>query len=415
MSNLLNCPHCSTLVVPTDDGRCPVCDQVIDRTSTVQASAPHILRVPIRIQPGPSPASQAAQFRAALYASTPRYWVTPTLIVVNVVIFVAMLASGRSLSPTPATVLAWGANFGPKTLHGEWWRLFTAMFLHFNILHIAFNMWALANLGQLMERLVGNLGFLLLYLVSGLLGSVASVAWNPEVMSAGASGAVFGVGGALLGFLLLQRESIPAAVLVPLRNSMLSFVGLNVVFGFLVPGIDNAAHLGGLAAGIGCGLLLSHPLTTEGVSRRWLRNTILLVVGMAIPTGVFRLLPEPPADLRAELQRLSELEERLDNQFNDLVRRSRGENFSNAEIAREIENKFLPELTAAKTRFESLRISPSRRKVADLIGKYLQHRADSWQSLAIGLRENKQAAMERYHEQSAAANNLAKQISENAH
>jgi len=204
-----------------------------------------------------------------------------------------MLASSRSLSPMPATVLAWGANFGPKTLHGEWWRLFAAMFVHFNILHIAFNMWALANLGQLMERLVGNLGFLLLYLVSGLLGSVASVAWNPEVMSAGASGAVFGVGGALLGFLLLRRDSIPAVVLVPLRNSMFSFIGFNVVFGFLVPGIDNAAHLGGLATGIGCGLLLSHPLTHEGVRRRWLRNTILLIVGVAIPAGVFRLLPEP--------------------------------------------------------------------------------------------------------------------------
>ena len=119
-----------------------------------------------------------------------------------------MLASSRSLSPTPATVLAWGANFGPKTLHG----------------------------------------------------SVASVAWNPEVMSVGASGAVFGVGGALLGFLLLRRDSIPAVVLVPLRNSMFSFIGFNVVFGFLVPGIDNAAHLGGLAGGLVCGFVLSQPL-----------------------------------------------------------------------------------------------------------------------------------------------------------
>jgi len=366
------------------------------------------------MQAGPSPGTQAAQFRAALYASTPRLWVTPTLIVVNVVIFLAMLASSRSLSPTLATVLAFGANFGPKTLHGEWWRLFASMFLHFNILHIGFNMWALANLGQLMERLVGNLGFLLLYLVSGLLGSVASVAWNPEVMSAGASGAVFGVGGALLGFLLLRRDSIPAAVLVPLRNSMFSFIGYNVVFGFLVPGIDNAAHLGGLAAGIGCGLLLSHPLTREGVSRRWLRNTILLVVGTTTPAGVFRLLPEPPADFQAEMQRLTEMEERLDTQYNELVRRFRDGNLSNAEFAGEIEKKLLPELTAVKAHFDSLPISPSRRKVADLLRKYLQLRAESWQSLAIGLRESNEAAMKHYHEKSAAADNLAKQISENA-
>jgi membrane associated rhomboid family serine protease len=314
MSDLLKCPKCSVLIAPTADGRCPVCDHVIGRTIADSISPPYILRVPVQIQPRPSPGTQGAQFWAALYASTPRFWVTPTLIAINVVIFLAMMVSSRSLSPPPATVLDWGANFGPKTLHGEWWRLFAAMFLHFNILHIGLNMWALANLGKLMERLVGNVGFLLLYLVSGLLGSIASVAWNPEVIGAGASGAVFGVGGALLGFLLLRRDSIPAPVLVPLRNSMFSFIGYNVVFGLMMPGIDNAAHLGGLAGGIGCGLLLSHPLTEQGVSKRWLRNAILVVMGTVLPTGMFWLLPEPPASLPAELQRLSEMEVHLDTQ-----------------------------------------------------------------------------------------------------
>jgi len=331
---------------------------------------------------------------------------------VNVVIFLAMLASSRSLSPTSATVLAFGANFGPKTLHGEWWRLFASMFLHFNILHIGLNMWALANLGQLMERLAGNLGFLLLYLVSGLLGSVASVAWNPGVMSAGASGAVFGVGGALLGFLLWRRHSIPVPVLVPLRNSMFSFIGYNVVFGFLMPGIDNAAHLGGLAGGIGCGMLLSHPLTHAGVSRRWLRNVILLVVGLAIPTGVFRLLPEPPPDLREELQRLFDMEDRLNTQYNDLAKRSNQGNLSHGEVADEIENKILPELTSAKTHFDSLRTSRTNRKIVYQIQAYLQLRVESWQSLVIGLRENNLEALKRHHEQSTAADRLARQIGE---
>ena len=99
-----------------------------------------------------------------------------------------------------ATVLEWGANFGPKTMDGQWWRLFTSMFLHFGIIHIGFNMWVLWNVGRLVERLVGNFGFALLYVVSGLLGSVASLAWNPTTISAGASGAVFGVVGALIGF-----------------------------------------------------------------------------------------------------------------------------------------------------------------------------------------------------------------------
>lgn len=412
MSDLLKCPHCSVLIAPSDNGKCPVCDRFIAEPIADSADAPYTLPVPVRIQP--SAGSQSAQFWAALNASTPRFWVTPTLIVVNVAIFVAMLVTSRTISPPVATVLDWGANFGPKTLHGEWWRLFAAMFLHFNLLHIGFNMWALANLGQLVERLVGNLGFLLLYLVSGLCGCIVSVAWNPEVVGAGASGAVFGVGGALLGFLLLRRNSIPAPVLVPLRNSMFTFIGYNVVFGFVVPGIDNAAHLGGLAAGIGCGLLLSHPLSQVGVSRRWLRNAILLVAGVVVPAGVFWLLPEPPADFQAERRRLSEMEQRLGTQYNDLIRRSRDKTLSDAEFAGEVENKLLPELTAAKTRFGSLRISPSHRNVADLYGKYLQLREDSWRSLVIWLREDSQAALIRSQEQSAAANRLAKQIGETA-
>lgn len=108
------------------------------------------------------------------------------------------------------------------------------------------------------------------------------------------------------------------------------------------------------------------------------------------------------------------MEERLNMQYNDLIRRSREGNLSNAEFADEIENKLLPELTSAKARFDSLRTSGAGRKIADKIGEYRQLRAESWQSLVIGLRENNQAAMERYHQQSAAADSVAKQISENA-
>ena len=410
MSDLLKCPHCSVLVAPTIDRRCPACNRIVDQTVVEVPQSVYFPREPIQIQLGPSPASQAAQFWTALHASTPRYWVTPSLIVVNVILFLALMVSSRSISPPTATVLAWGANFGPKTLHGEWWRLFAAMFLHFNILHIGLNMWALFNLGQLMERLVGNVGFLLLYLVSGLLGSVASVAWNPGVVGAGASGAVFGIGGALLGFLLLRRDSIPASVLVPLRNSMFSFIGYNVVFGLMMPGIDNAAHLGGLAAGIGCGLLLSHPLTSQGVSKRWLRNAILLVVGTLVPAGIFQLLPDPSAALKTELERLFETKERLTSQYNDLDRRFRNRELSKAEFADEIEKKLLPELTAAKTHIDSLRTSD--RNLFYQLGAYWRMREESWQSLVVGLRENNAAAMEQFREKSEAASRLAKQIGE---
>ena len=95
--------------------------------------------------------------------------------------------------------------------------MLTCAFLHFGIIHLAFNMWVLWQLGDLVERLVGNIGFLVLYIISGVGGSLASLLWNPMVISAGASGAVFGVGGALMGFILLRRDTIPAEVLKHLR------------------------------------------------------------------------------------------------------------------------------------------------------------------------------------------------------
>ena len=405
MADLFKCPHCSVVVGPTTDGRCPACGQPI---ASGGGTPGYVLQIPPQFQSGPTPQSQAARFGAALYASTPRVWVTPTLIAINVVIFLAMLATSMSFSPNPRTVLAWGANFGPKTLNGEWWRLFSAMFLHFNVLHIGLNMWALHNLGRLTERLVGNVGFLLLYVLSGLLASLASVAWNPEVTSAGASGAVFGIGGALLGFLLLRRDSIPASVLVPLRNSMFGFIGYNVVFGFIVPGIDNAAHLGGLAAGFGCGMILSQEISPEGTRRRWLRNALLLVVGAAVAGGAFWLLPDAPPDWQAELQMLTETEHRVISRYNDLAGRVDNGKLTEREFADEIDGKLIPELSAAKQRFAALRASSAQqRKVADEFGKYLELRLESWKSLVIALRGDDHAALKRFREQSAAADRLS--------
>jgi membrane associated rhomboid family serine protease len=114
----------------------------------------------------------------------PNVSITSVLLALNVVIFGLMLASGIDpMRPSIDSLIQWGANYGPKTTQGEWWRLFTCMFLHIGILHLLFNMLALWNVGGFMERLLGSTGFVVLYLLAGLLGSVASVAWNPFVVS----------------------------------------------------------------------------------------------------------------------------------------------------------------------------------------------------------------------------------------
>lgn len=194
-------------------------------------------------------------------AVSPTARVTPILIGANLLVFVAMALAGAGLLvPDPAVHVRWGSNFGPRTLDGEWWRLGTSMFLHYGALHLLLNMWVLHAYGTVAERLYGSAHFLTLYLCAGLTGSLTSVWWHPAVNSAGASGAIFGVFGGLLAFLVHRTNGVPPSIMVSHRNSMLLFLGYNLFFGFVHPGIDNAAHLGGLASGFLLGLVLARPL-----------------------------------------------------------------------------------------------------------------------------------------------------------
>jgi rhomboid protease GluP len=238
-------------------------------------------------------------FYKTLHQLTPRTWAISLIVAANVLVFVVMVLAGMHfLRPDSLMVLLWGANYGPLTLSGQWWRLITSMFLHFGIIHIGFNMYVLWQIGHFVEKLVGNIGLLVLYMVSGIGASIASLAWHPNVISAGASGAVFGVCGALLGFIVLRRDTIPRDVIKGLRSSLVMFVIYNVVFGMVVPQIDMAAHLGGFGVGIVCGAALSLPVDMSSVARRWQRNVLLSIVGGMALAVAFMLLPAPPSENR---------------------------------------------------------------------------------------------------------------------
>jgi rhomboid protease GluP len=154
----------------------------------------------------------------------------------------------------------WGSNVGRLTLHGQWWRLVTSLFLHGSILHLAFNMIALWQVGQLVERLFGSLRFTALYMIAGVSGSLASVMWNAHVNSVGASGAIFGIVGGLLAFTRRENSGVPPTVVQDLRGSLLPFLVFNLAAGFLYPHTDNAAHIGGLVGGWLAGHLLARSL-----------------------------------------------------------------------------------------------------------------------------------------------------------
>ncbi|MCL2658457.1 MAG: rhomboid family intramembrane serine protease [Betaproteobacteria bacterium] len=210
-------------------------------------------------------------------------WVTLALIAINVCIFVFMvLLSGNPMRFDSRLLIAMGALFGPVTLQGQWWRMGSAIFLHGGLLHVAVNMFALWQAGGLVERLFGHRNYLLIYLGAGLCGSFASLWWKPDVLSVGASGAIFGLYGALLGFMLAEREAMPRGLMLDLRSSALTFIGFSLFSGFAMPGIDNAAHLGGLAGGVILGAGFARPLDR---AERW-TDLLWGLAGLLVAAGI---------------------------------------------------------------------------------------------------------------------------------
>ena len=310
--------------------------------------------------------------------------VTLALIVINALIFLFMVAKGVSFfSPTAESVLSWGANYGPRTLNGQWWRMFTSLFLHFGIIHILFNMLVLANIGPFMESLSGRVSYLILYVVSGLGGGAASLAWHPATVSAGASGAIFGLYGGLLGFLLRHRHTIPAETLQPLRKGALTFVGYNIIFG-LQPGIDMAAHLGGLAAGFLLGLFLVQHRTQEG--SQFARNGAAIVLGAVLLILPLQKLAKP-GDFLAEFNRLADAEANSIALFNSSSDKWKAGQLSDQQYTDIIEQQILPKWKTERDAIAKLHNLPANQaSVTASVVKYMDARQESWQLLVDGVR-----------------------------
>ena len=204
-------------------------------------------------------ARESAQFEHELDRLTPAPWALYLVAAANVGVWIAQVAGGISAtSPTPAQLHDWGANSAASVLvDEEYWRLITAPFLHGGAAHLGFNMLALWAAGRQLSRLLGNLQFTLVYAATALCGSAASlhVAGQSSV-SVGASGAVFGVLGALLAVSWQYRHRLPPHDNRRLWMGLGLFVVYSLVHGLVQTNVDNAAHIGGLAAGLLLGLLL---------------------------------------------------------------------------------------------------------------------------------------------------------------
>ena len=233
---------------------------------------------------------------------------TYLLVGINCAVFLAMVARGVSAgAPTTDQLMYWGADHaGAVLLGGEWWRIVSAMFVHVGILHLATNMWCLWNLGLLAEPLMGSGGVLAVYILTGAAGNLLSTFYNWVAyhssgvfpVGAGASGAVFGIAGALIVLLKSHRLPVPPQELKRLRRSVIYFavlnlvLGLSISFGTRVIGsgirIDNMAHLGGCA----CGFLFAAPLVPRIGSPKELfvvrrRIAVGIAVGVLVLFGFY--------------------------------------------------------------------------------------------------------------------------------
>jgi len=340
----------------------------------------------------------------------PKISVTSVLLALNVAIFGLMLAWGIDpMQPAIEKLIQWGANYGPKTTQGEWWRMFTCMFLHIGVLHLLFNMVALWNVGGFMERLLGSTDFLVLYLLAGLLGSVASVAWNPFVVSAGASGAIFGLYGGLLAFLVRHRAMQQHASLAALRTNTLAFLGYNLVYGFIQQGIDMAAHLGGLAGGFVCGFVLTPSLTFVGHSRRQGRSVLVGVVGLGLIIGLSDLLPRAE-DVEARLQQFASLDTAILATFNRAITQLQQGKLSEAEVVRILEQEVLPPWRAQREALHQLtmlsRLPARQQRLVATLVEYMTARQEGWELLREGLQRHDPRTLKRANEKQRQADEV---------
>ena len=196
--------------------------------------------------------------------------VTYIIMAICIILFILMELSGGSTNSQ--TLLKYGANLDVLVKNGEYYRLFTCIFLHIGIMHLLCNMYSLYIIGREVENLFGKIKYIIIFILSGIFGSIMSLAFTHNTISAGASGAIFGLLGALLYFGMHYRTYLGEAI----KRSIIPIIVVNLIIGFFAEGIDLAAHMGGLVGGVLVAMMVGVP--DKSKTKDIINGTILTII-----------------------------------------------------------------------------------------------------------------------------------------
>lgn len=342
-----------------------------------------------------------------IYSSGTGLYATWTIIALNALIFLFMVLNGINLfKPRTLDIIQWGGNISTLIFGKEWWRLLTSMFLHIGIFHLAVNMYSLYFIGSFLEPLIGRFRFVMAYLCAGIIASLSSVLWHGDtVVSAGASGAIFGLAGVLL--VLAVMGLVPRHLRAMLLQSLLIFTGYNIFYGFRTgSGVDNAAHLGGLACGLLIGGIYSFTFRKPSVMKTRL---VVASLSLVVAFAVFMILKNgevPVQDLDYKTGEFYNKEERKQDHDNDKFLRMREHFFILNDMALEAiqpndtlsEKEMLVRLkkTALKDWVECINLmdeteafdlTPHQREQRNVMREYANHRVSQVRLMILAAEE----------------------------
>lgn len=332
-------------------------------------------------------------FYDALRTRTALVVITPALAVLNVLVFVRMVLGPGSFSD-PATMIDWGASFGPRTTSGEWWRVIAMMFVHVGPLHLLATLVGLVPVGIVLERLVGRLAFLLTYLGTGIVAALISLTTSPIGIVVGPSGAIFGIYGLLVatiawGIVYRSVFSIPLAVLKDLVPTTAVFVLYNV----LTDRVDGTAEAAAFIVGAISGAAVAFRLSEEKPTPRTLG---VMAVAVTVFTFVFAVSLPAIADVRPELARTLDIEGRTAEAYSKQVERFKTGRTTTDALAAYIDKEILPALNEQTERFKALEgVPPQHRPLVTDAQAYLQLRTESWRLRSDALRKSSVSALRR--------------------